>query len=166
VIEAYLDALLAADCVQIVGDEFPKLDLTAQGHAVMRRQQTVQLVFPAAKPAPAASAPAIPSLTPEVVTHASVPEAVHAAPTDTPVPPYDAVLFEHLRAQRITLARAEAVPPYCICSDRTLREMATHLPTDQAALLRIHGIGSAKASKYGEIFLALIRHHLAPQAGQ
>jgi ATP-dependent DNA helicase RecQ len=43
--------------------------------------------------------------------------------------------------------------------------MATHLPTDQMALLRIHGIGNAKVSKYGESFLALIRDHLAQQRG-
>jgi ATP-dependent DNA helicase RecQ len=174
VIEAYLEALLAADCVQVIGDEFPKLDLTARGQAVMRRQQTVQLVLPDASPAPAAPlptlrgpAPAVPSLTQEVVTGANVPAAVQAKKSDAPIATtYDTVLFERLRVQRTTLARAEAVPPYCVCSDRTLREMATHLPTEQASLLRIHGIGSAKASKYGEIFLALIRNYLTRQAGQ
>lgn len=64
VIEAYLDALLAADCVRVLGDEFPKLDLTALGQAVMRRQQTIQLALPGAAPS-RATATAIPSLTPE-----------------------------------------------------------------------------------------------------
>jgi ATP-dependent DNA helicase RecQ len=151
VINAYLDALLAADCVQVVGDEFPKLDLTALGQAVMRRQQTIQLALPGAAPA-RATATAIPSLTPEVVT-------VPAGPQ--PEASYDAVLFERLRAQRAALARAEAVPPYCICNDRTLRDLATRLPTDRTALLRTYGIGEAKASKYGEMFLTLIRQHLS-----
>jgi superfamily II DNA helicase RecQ len=39
--------------------------------------------------------------------------------------------------------------------------MATHLPTTQARLLQMYGVGTAKASKYGETFLALIRDYLA-----
>jgi ATP-dependent DNA helicase RecQ len=63
------------------------------------------------------------------------------------------------------LARAEALPPYCIFNDRTLREMAIYYPTTPAGLLQIYGVGAAKASKYGETFLALIRSHLAGKEG-
>jgi ATP-dependent DNA helicase RecQ len=63
------------------------------------------------------------------------------------------------------LARAEALPPYCVFNDRTLREMATYRPTTPAGLLQIYGVGAAKASKYGEAFLALIRDHLAGREG-
>jgi ATP-dependent DNA helicase RecQ len=63
------------------------------------------------------------------------------------------------------LARAEALPPYCIFNDRTLREMAIYHPTTPAGLLQIYGVGAAKASKYGETFLALIRAYLTGQEG-
>jgi len=120
----------------------------------------------------------VPSLTPEVVhpsaiaAHASAAVAPRftesaALPTtsQTPEPAYDDALFEHLRAQRTALARAESLPPYCVFNDRTLREMATHRPTTPGGLLRIYGVGAAKASKYGETFLALIRSHLAGEKG-
>jgi ATP-dependent DNA helicase RecQ len=68
-------------------------------------------------------------------------------------------LFERLRAERTALARQDAVPPYCVVNDRTLREMAMQLPTDAEALLQIYGIGQAKADKYGTAFLDLIRQH-------
>jgi ATP-dependent DNA helicase RecQ len=168
VIEAYLDALLEADCVQIVGAEFPKLDLTALGRAVMRRQQSIQLSLPGSAPSrtavPAATAaqrPAIPSLTPEVVVPSRLPEASRREAASAPDAAYDATLLERLRTQRTALARAEAVPPYCVCNDRTLREMAMQLPTDRIGLLRIHGIGEAKAAKYGDMFLTVIRDYLA-----
>ncbi|MCZ6874759.1 MAG: RecQ family ATP-dependent DNA helicase, partial [bacterium] len=45
-IEIYVAALLEAACLQVVGDEFPKLALTARGQAVMRRQQLIQLALP------------------------------------------------------------------------------------------------------------------------
>ena len=174
VIETYLEALLAADCVQVVGDEFPKLDLTALGQAVMRRQQSIELALPGAAPTRtpvpptgAALAATVPSLTPEVV-EVSGPEAsttpldttvIEAAATPEPSP--DPILLERLRAQRTALARAASLPPYCVFTDRTLREMATHLPTDDAALLHIYGVGAVKAGKYGDLFLCLIREHLA-----
>jgi ATP-dependent DNA helicase RecQ len=117
---------------------------------------------------------AMPSLTPEVVHPPAVAARASAAVTprftesaapsttsQTPQPAYDEALFEHLRTKRTALARAESLPPYCVFNDRTLREMATHRPTSPAGLLRIYGVGAAKASKYGETFLSLIRDHLA-----
>jgi superfamily II DNA helicase RecQ len=102
----------------------------------------------------------IPALTPDVV----LPSATAAtAATTLAATPYDVDLLERLRAQRTKLARAEAVPPYCVFTDHTLREMATHVPADQAALLRIYGVGAAKVRKYGEIFLTLIREYRTQQ---
>ncbi|MEE8302483.1 MAG: ATP-dependent DNA helicase RecQ [Candidatus Tectomicrobia bacterium] len=165
-IEVFMEALLEADCVRVVGDEFPKLELTERGQAVMRRQETVQLALPAKTPAarPRSSvtdavAAAVPSVRLDVLT--ALPEARDVRlPDDT----YDAALFERLRDERTVLARQDSVPPYCVVKDRTLRELATHLPTDHDALLRIHGIGPAKADKYGETFLTLIRRHCEPHA--
>jgi peptide/nickel transport system permease protein len=179
-IDAYLEALIEAECIQIVGDEFLKLDLTPLGQAVMRRQQRVLLALPGltvpalpktdaprpltrqTSPTASVTVPDIPSLAPEVIypppvaTRASA-SAVTLAPAPTTPPempqtPHlvcDDALFERLRVQRTVLARAEALPPYCVFNDRTLREMATHCPTTPAGLLRLYGVGAAKASKYG-----------------
>jgi ATP-dependent DNA helicase RecQ len=159
VLDAYLGALVEADCVAIVGDEFPKLDLTPLGGAVMRRQQTISLALPerlAPRQPMDRRSPAVPRLSPEVVVAApSLPEAGAVADLEP-----DAALFERLRVQRTALARAEAIPPYVIFHDRTLRDLASQQPLDRAALLRIRGIGEAKADKYGEIFLDLIREHV------
>ncbi|MBM3225072.1 MAG: ATP-dependent DNA helicase RecQ, partial [Candidatus Tectomicrobia bacterium] len=142
-LDVYLDALIEATCVHIVGDEFPKLDLTSLGQAVMRRQQRVLLALPALaavtptsastrSPATTSTvwttAPTVPSLTPTVV-HAP------AAPLS-----YDEALFERLRTERSNLARAETLPPYCIFNDRSLREMATVCPTTPAGFLQIYGV--------------------------
>jgi ATP-dependent DNA helicase RecQ len=167
-IEAYVEALLEADCLQVIGDEFPKLELTGLGQAVMRRQQLVQLALPRQAPlaisrssAPTPVPAGLSSLTPHVLTALSVPDerVPNAAPCDPD-------LFERLRATRTALAQRDAVPPYCVVNDRSLREMATHLPTDREAFLRIHGIGQSKADKYGTAFLALIRQHCEGMAGQ
>src|SRR5207249_12314728 len=76
-LDAYLDALIEAECIQIVGDEFPKLDLTPLGQAVMRRQRIIALALPGATPptAPSAATPVTPrhASTPEPTTVVAVP---------------------------------------------------------------------------------------------
>ena len=129
-------------------------------------------------PTGAATATGVPSLTPDVVypmaAAAAAPHSVLPRPPQPSPPPValttpdvacDEALFERLRSQRTSLARAESLPPYCIFNDRTLREMATHLPTSRASLLQIYGVGAAKADKYGEIFLGLIRDYLGEEEG-
>ncbi|HEX7039916.1 MAG TPA: DNA helicase RecQ [Trueperaceae bacterium] len=70
----------------------------------------------------------------------------------------DEALFQELRALRTAIAREAGVPPYVVFHDSTLREMAALRPTDLDALSRVSGVGAAKLERYGERFLAVIRH--------
>ena len=65
--------------------------------------------------------------------------------------------FEALRAHRLTTAQAEGVPPYVVASDRSLRELAVLSPERPEDLTLAHGIGEAKAAKYGAGLLAVLR---------
>ena len=68
----------------------------------------------------------------------------------------DAELFERLRALRRSLAQERGVPPYIVCSDKTLRGLCRRRPATREELLDVPGIGEAKASEYGEAFLQAI----------
>jgi ATP-dependent DNA helicase RecQ len=68
----------------------------------------------------------------------------------------DGELFDKLRAHRMQLAREEGVPPYVIASDRTLRDLCALRPRNRSELLAVHGIGPAKADRYGESLLAVV----------
>jgi ATP-dependent DNA helicase RecQ len=57
----------------------------------------------------------------------------------------------------LELSRRESVPPYVIASDRTLRDMAMLRPRTIDELLLVHGIGPAKAEKYGSRLLEVVR---------
>ena len=173
-IDAYLEALISTGCIDVVGDEYPKLEITDRGQAVMRRQQDIQLPLlpdteptprqataPSARPrsaVPESFAGAIPSMTPDVLAAADLQTPSQALEAE---PDYDAVLLQRLQARRKALAEAASLPAYCIVNNRTLRELAQRLPTERYALLQIYGIGEEKARKYGEILLAEIRDHLA-----
>ena len=61
---------------------------------------------------------------------------------------------------RKKVSAERSLPPYVIFQDISLDEMATHYPTTADELLRITGVGSGKAAKFGNPFLALIAEHL------
>jgi ATP-dependent DNA helicase RecQ len=71
----------------------------------------------------------------------------------------DKGLFEALRAKRMTLAKAQGVPPYVIFHDSTLLAMAAAKPRDIDAFARLPGVGGAKLSRYAQTFLAVIATH-------
>ncbi|MHB0866658.1 MAG: RecQ family ATP-dependent DNA helicase [Thermoleophilia bacterium] len=66
-------------------------------------------------------------------------------------------LFEALRRYRLEQAQAESVPPYVVATDRTLREIARQRPGNLAQLLQVHGIGVARAERYGAGLLVVVK---------
>jgi ATP-dependent DNA helicase RecQ len=72
---------------------------------------------------------------------------------------YDRDLFQALRQKRKELAEAANVPPYVVFSDRTLAEMAAHLPRTAEGMLQIHGVGRTKLDRYGPIFLKVLEDY-------
>lgn len=73
----------------------------------------------------------------------------------------DPKLLAALKALRSRLAAEAQVPAYIIFSNAALEDMAAKAPTDLTAFLRVSGVGTAKAHKYGAEFLATIRAYEA-----
>ena len=73
----------------------------------------------------------------------------------------DRSLFEALRALRLRLAAEAKLPPYIICTDVTLAELAAARPADAQALHGITGLGNSKIARYGAALLATIAEHTA-----
>ncbi len=71
----------------------------------------------------------------------------------------DGILFETLRGWRREQAEAENVPPFVIFADKVLHALASSKPANEFDLLEVPGIGPAKASKFGEAVLDIVRKH-------
>ena len=69
----------------------------------------------------------------------------------------DSGLFERLKKKRAELARRQGVPAFVVFTDATLRQMCIQAPADRAALLQVSGVGEAKARRYGDEMLEVIR---------
>ncbi len=65
-------------------------------------------------------------------------------------------LYAALKVLRQKLATDAGLPPYVICHDRTLVELAHKRPTNEAELHDISGLGDRKIARYGEAFLEVI----------
>jgi len=80
--------------------------------------------------------------------------------SDEDLGPIDDELFNKLRSLRKELADQQGVPPYVVFGDKSLRQMAASLPTDDNAFLAVSGVGQTKLDKYGSAFMDVIREHL------
>ncbi len=146
--EAWIKKLLhrcvAAGWVEYTPGDRPLAVLTESGRAVMMAKRPARIVLP-------------PTDLPE---RRSEPRNRRAnSGGDDELDAEAQALFERLRAHRLEVAKAEEVPPYVVASDRTLREVALLRPRDLAELQQAHGIGPAKAERYGEGLLEVIREH-------
>lgn len=75
-------------------------------------------------------------------------------------------LYQRLKQKRLEIARTAGLPPYMICHDKTLKEMAEKKPTLKMSLLQISGMGEHKVKTYGPGFLEVIQGYLKAQESQ
>ena len=65
--------------------------------------------------------------------------------------------FAALRLWRLEVARSAGVAPYVVFHDEVLRQVAKARPSTLTALMGISGIGEAKARRYGQMILDLLK---------
>ncbi len=117
--------------------EFPTLELTEEGMAVLRSRQPITLTKP--------------MLTPKAKRVAVRREGDIAC---------DEILFSRLREVRKKLADEKRVPAYVIFGDMTLRQMARDYPTSLERMEGIFGLGEKKRAEFGSLFAAEIARFL------
>jgi ATP-dependent DNA helicase RecQ len=141
-VRGYLDQLVARGLIRPTDDEYPVLKLTGPGVELLKR------------------ADAVPDL---VLARQITPKKEKAdRRTRREVESWDGVdrvLFDRLRALRLTVARARGVPPYVLFHDTTLRELARLKPATLEALHHVYGMGARKTEDLGQVVLDTIRAH-------
>jgi DNA helicase-2/ATP-dependent DNA helicase PcrA len=73
--------------------------------------------------------------------------------------------WERLRAWRAERSRAMGKPAFVVLDDKTLRLVAAVLPTTEAGLLAIPGIGPVKLESYGDDLIAIAEEVLGDRRG-
>ena len=75
--------------------------------------------------------------------------------------PNAAALLQELKALRQTLAKKEGMPAYIVFSNATLQDMAKKAPVAMEDFLKVSGVGSYKAERYGQAFIAAIKKFMS-----
>ena len=146
-IRGYIDQLTQAALLVRTDGQYPTLQLTPAGIALLRGQGDCVLYRqPRAQRTARRKADRGPM----------APTAATAALTVE-----ERALFEALRTLRLELARERHVPPYVIFHDTTLQHLARRKPATPEALLDVPGVGDKKAESLGERVLEVIRAHTA-----
>ena len=135
---------VTAGYVGFTGADRPVVRLTGSGARVMRGELPPRLVLPPLRRERAAVRP---------------PGGGRRARSETAgsPTPSELALFEALRAHRLAESKRLGVPPYVIAPDRTLHDLARQRPRTREDLLRLDGIGPARAERFGDGWLAVVR---------
>ena len=136
-IRACIDALAEQGYLSLGEGQYPVVRLNRAAWPVLKGEEKVYLTERVAR------------------KRAASPKRAGTVPNDS--------LYEALRACRMELARREGVPAYMIFSNAALSDMALKRPADMEELMQVSGVGSYKASHYGEAFLETIRDWEATQ---
>lgn len=118
----------------LAATEHGGLALGGQAPAILKGQQSVEIVIPPKQPR-------------------------RSGGRDTTPNPVGDPLFEALRDLRRDLAKEAQVPPYVIFNDATLRAMTAERPASLAEFGEISGVGAKKLKAFGETFLQVIRQY-------
>jgi ATP-dependent DNA helicase RecQ len=137
-LRGYIDQLLAHGLLQQAGDEYPILQITAEGLALLK------------------DAGAAPELS---LARLKRPDRRSQKRARVETEGWDGVdrdLFEELRVLRMEIARRRRVPPYVIFHDTTLREIARSKPKTKEELRHVYGVGDRKAEDLGDLVLSTV----------
>ena len=73
---------------------------------------------------------------------------------------FDETLYDLLVDLRKTIAKQKNIPPFVIFQEPSLKDMCFQYPITIEELTNIQGVGTGKAQRYGEPFVALIYHYV------
>jgi ATP-dependent DNA helicase RecQ len=138
-LRGYLDQLIAHGLLRQSGDQYPVLQLTDTGAALLRD----------------------PAAAPDLSLARQRKPQKGRGPGRTRLEAeswegVDRTLFDALRALRLRVARERGVPPYVIFHDTTLRELARQKPRTLDELRHVYGVGARKAEDLGAAVIEVI----------
>ena len=136
VIKELISFLVAEGKLQLVGTQFPVLQLTKESYSILKGEEKV------------------------FIKRVLVKEKRKDVSHSKDIQVIDNMLYEYLRKTRQEEATRQHIQPFMVFADLTLKEMARYYPTTIEELLQINGVGEYKAEKYGAQFIDIIQSYV------
>jgi len=119
------------------GGDYPTLGVSQRGHKFLKGREKLTLTRP----------------------KQAAPVRQVAFPGDRETA-YDTKLFDELAALRLEIATDREVPAYQIFGNKSLQQMAFHMPQNELEFSKISGVGDAKLRDFSERFLEVINEYV------
>ena len=119
------------------GGDYPTLGVSQRGHKLLKDREKLTLTRP----------------------KQAAPVRQVAFPGDRETA-YDTKLFDELAALRLEIATDREVPAYQIFGNKSLQQMAFHMPQNELEFSKISGVGDAKLRDFSERFLEVINEYV------
>ncbi|HJU04266.1 MAG TPA: ATP-dependent DNA helicase RecQ [Nitrospiraceae bacterium] len=145
VIGRLIRSLIQSGHLRIEGLEFPMIELTAKGAAVLEGLEPLVWHRAIEDDEAAGKKESLPRL-----------DRAHTAASPLPRLSIDHQLFERLRKLRADIAAEQGVAAFLIFHDKTLRHIASARPASLVALEDVPGIGPGKIERYGRQVLEVV----------
>ncbi len=129
-------ALIYQDYLEETNDGYSVLKLNANSNQILKKLSSVEI---------------------SVIQQAEKPAASQYKAGSTELSVEESSLMSKLKALRKQLADKQAVPPYVVFSDASLRQMAQKRPQTPSHFSNVSGVGDRKLAQYGEVFTQAIR---------
>jgi len=124
--------LISDGYINISGDKYPVLNISASGNSVLRGKMKVSIK--------------------KVFAKNTANNNISTA--------YEKDLFEILRSLRKEISDSLKVPPFVVFSDAALKDMCVKYPLSKDEFLKVSGVGEVKAEKYGSRFMNAIENYV------
>ncbi len=135
-IKELISFLVAEGYLELVGTQYPILQLTEQSYHVLKGEKTI-------------------SIKRVLVKETSGVRKKMSINAIT-----DLGLFERLREIRFNIAKEQHIQPFMVFPDTSLKEMSSRYPTTEVEFLEISGVGEHKCNKYGRAFIEAIKKYV------
>ena len=119
------------------GGDYPTLGVSQRGHKFLKGREKLTLTRP----------------------KQAAPVRQVAFPGDRETA-YDTKLFDELAVLRLEIATDREVPAYQIFGNKSLQQMAFHMPQNELEFSKISGVGDAKLRDFSERFLEVINEYV------
>ena len=147
-----VDALVRQGYLNRNDEEYRNISITEKGHNAVKNREKITVKVPIKKTQALSAAPEAASSS----THGQF-DYMKKLTFNSNV---DEELYKKLKEVRSKEAAKNHLPVYMVFSNATLEDMSAKKPTTAEEFLSVNGVGDAKLTRYGKVFIEAVKEYL------
>ena len=147
-----VDALVRQGYLSRNDEEYRNISITEKGHTAVKNRDKITVKVPIKNSSALSAAPD--------TANTSVSSQFAYMKKLAPNTEVDQELYKKLKEVRSKEAAKNHLPVYMVFSNASLEDMSAKKPTTDAEFLSVNGVGDAKLTRYGKVFIEAVKEYL------